>query len=111
VAVGAGDGPDQGQDPRADGPQAGEAAAVENVNHAVRGWGNYFRYGNSGAKFSAIDSYVNERLAILASAKHGLRGRNWVSRFNYEWTTQMGVYGLSGKVRSTRAFAGGERCR
>jgi RNA-directed DNA polymerase len=85
--------------------------AVENVNQAVRGWGNYFRYGNSGAKFSAIDSYVNERLAILASAKHGLRGRNWVSRFNYEWTTQMGVYRLSGTVRSTRAFAGGERCR
>lgn len=43
--------------------------AVENVNHAVRGWGNYFRYGNSAAKFSAIDGYVNERLAILASAK------------------------------------------
>ena len=85
--------------------------AVENVNHAVRGWGNYFRYGNSAAKFSAIDSYANERLAILASAKHGLRGRNWVSRFNYEWTTQIGVYRLSGTVRSTRAFAGGERCR
>ena len=41
--------------------------AVENVNHVVRGWGNYFRYGNSAAKFSAIDSYVNERLAILAA--------------------------------------------
>src|SRR6266498_1582393 len=54
--------------------------AVENVNHVVRGWGNYFRYGNSGQKFSTIDSYVNERLAILASAKHGLQGRNWVSR-------------------------------
>jgi hypothetical protein len=63
------------------------------------------------AKFSAIDSYVNERLAILASAKHGLRGRNWVSRFTYEWTTQLDVYRLSGTVRSTRAFAGGERCR
>jgi len=50
--------------------------AVENVNHVVRGWGNYFRYGNSAAKLSAIDSYVNERLAILASAKHGLQGRN-----------------------------------
>ena len=85
--------------------------AVENVNHAVRGWGNYFRYGNSAAKFSAIDGYVNERLAILASAKHGLRGRNWVSRFNYEWATRIGVHRLSGTVRSTRAFAGGERCR
>ena len=79
--------------------------AVENVNHAVRGWGNYFRYGNSAAKFSAIDSYVNERLAILASAKHGLQGRNWVTRFNYEWATRLGVYRLSGTVRPTLAYA------
>ena len=85
--------------------------AVENVNHVVRGWGNYFRYGNSAAKFSAIDSYVNERLAILASAKHGLQGRNWVTRFNYEWATRLGVHRLSGTVRPTLAFASGERCR
>ena len=85
--------------------------AVENVNRVVRGWGNYFRYGNSAAKFDAIDTYVNERLAILASAKHGLQGRNWVSRFNHEWATQIGVYRLSGTVRSTRAYASGERCR
>jgi group II intron reverse transcriptase/maturase len=62
--------------------------AVENVNHVVRGWGNYFRYGNSADKFDHLDSYVNERLAILASAKHGLQGRNWVTRFNYEWCTR-----------------------
>ena len=85
--------------------------AVENVNHVVRGWGNYFRYGNSAAKFSAIDSYVNERLAILASAKHGLQGRNWATRFNYGWATQLGAYRLSGTVRPTLAFASGERCR
>jgi RNA-directed DNA polymerase len=85
--------------------------AVENVNHVVRCWGNYFRYGNSAAKFSAIDSYVNERLAILGSAKHGLQGRNWAARFNYEWATQVGVHRLSGTVRPTLAFAGGERCR
>ena len=65
-------------------------AALENVNNAVRGWGNYFRYGNSAAKFSAIDGYANERLAVIASAEHGLRSRNWVSRFNYEWTTPDG---------------------
>ena len=79
--------------------------AVENVNHVVRGWGNYFRYGNSAAKFSQIDSYVNERLAILASAKHGLQGRNWVTRFNYQWCTKLGVYRLTGTVKPTTAFA------
>jgi Group II intron, maturase-specific domain len=82
--------------------------AVENINHVVRGWGNYFRYGNSAAKFSAIDSYVNERLAILASTKHGLQGRSWMTHFNYEWATRIGVYRLSGTVRATLAFASDE---
>ena len=59
--------------------------AVEDLNRVLRGWGNYFRYGNSGQKFHQIDSYAHERLAILASRKHGLTGRNWVTRFNREW--------------------------
>ena len=71
----------------------------------VRGWGDYFRYGNSAEKFSHIDAYVNERLAILASAKHGLTGRNWKTRFTYEWATQLGVYRLTGTVRPTLAHA------
>ncbi len=79
--------------------------AVEIVNHVVRGWGNYFRHGNSAAKFSAIDSYVHERLAILASTKHGLKGRNWDTRFDYEWCTQLGVHRLTGRVRYTSAYA------
>jgi RNA-directed DNA polymerase len=78
---------------------------VENLNHVVRGWGNYFRYGNSSEKFSQIDRYVNERLAILASNKHGLSGRNWVTRFNYEWVTKLGAYRLTGTVKSTAAYA------
>jgi group II intron reverse transcriptase/maturase len=77
---------------------------VENVNHVVRGWGNYFRHGNSGEKFSQIDSYVNERLAILASTKHGLTGRNWVTRFNYEWCTKIGVYRLTGTMKPMTAY-------
>ena len=79
--------------------------AIENLNPVLRGWGRYFRYGNSAAKFAAIDSYVNERLAILASAKHGLQGRNWVSRFNYEWATSLGIYRLTGTVKPTTAYA------
>ena len=50
---------------------------VRDLNPILRGWGNHFRYGNSTRKFAAIDSYVHQRLAILASRKHGLRGINW----------------------------------
>ena len=31
--------------------------------------------------FAAIDSYVHMRLAMLASAKHGQRGRNWTTSY------------------------------
>ena len=78
---------------------------VKMLNPVLRGWGAYFRYGNSAAKFAQIDGYVNERLAILASAKHGLTGRNWGTRFNYEWVTGLRVHRLAGTVKSTTAYA------
>jgi RNA-directed DNA polymerase len=78
---------------------------VENLNRVLRGWGAYFRYGNSARKFGLIDSYVCQRLAILASTKHGLRGWNWASRFSYEWVQSLGVHRLSGSVRPTTAYA------
>jgi RNA-directed DNA polymerase len=78
---------------------------VENLNRVLRGWGAYFRYGNSARKFGLIDSYVCQRLAILASTKHGLRGWNWAARFNYEWVQSLGVHRLAGSVRPTTAYA------
>jgi RNA-directed DNA polymerase len=78
---------------------------VENLNRVLRGWGGYFRYGNSAAKFSALDAYINQRMAILASTRHGLHGWNWTTRFNYEWVTRLGVHRLGGTVKPTTAYA------
>jgi RNA-directed DNA polymerase len=76
---------------------------VGDLNRVLRGWGAYFRYGNSARKFADIDSYVHERLAIFASIKHGLRyHRNWTHRFSWAWVRGLGVYRLSGRVRSGR---------
>jgi hypothetical protein len=61
-------------------------------------------HGNSARKFAHIDAYVHERLAIFASIKHGLHGRNQ-HRFNWVWFTSLGVYLLSGRVRSGAAHA------
>lgn len=72
---------------------------VEHLNPVLRGWGNYFAYGNAARKFSQIDSYVHERLAILASVKHGHSGRNWVHRYDGAWYRHLGVYRLTGTVR------------
>ena len=78
---------------------------VADLNSVLRGRGQYFCYGNSSQKFAVIDRYVNERLAILACTKHGLAGRNWATRFNYEWWFKLGVHRLGGTVRSTTAYA------
>ena len=78
---------------------------VENLNPVLRGWGGYFRYGNSGQKFDAIDSYVNQRLAMLASTKHGLRGWNWATQFDHQWVASLGVHRFSGTIKPTTAYA------
>jgi group II intron reverse transcriptase/maturase len=78
---------------------------VEDLNPVLRGWGAYFRYGNSSRKFASLDGYVRERLALLASRKFGLSGRYWATRFTYGWTSQLGVYRLTGKVTYRVAHA------
>lgn len=81
------------------------SVVVEHLNPVLRGWGNYFRSGNSARKFSQIDSYVHERLAILTSVKYGRSGRNWVSRYNGAWFRRLGVHTLTGTVRYGTAHA------
>lgn len=78
---------------------------VDELNPILRGWGAYFRYGNSTRKFTAIDGYVHQRLAKLASVKHGLSGWNWTTRFTYAWLTQLGIHRLAGTVRYWSANA------
>lgn len=80
-------------------------AVVEDLNPVLRGWGAYFRYGNSSQKFAALDSYVNQRIAQLASVKHGLTGWNWTTRFTHGWTSSLGVYRLQGTIRYWPAHA------
>lgn len=82
-----------------------EFVAVELLNPVLRGWGAYFRQGNSSAKFGAIDSYVHERMARLASRKHAMSGTNWTDRFTWDWLGQLGIYRLTGTVRYPNAHA------
>ncbi|HEY5273705.1 MAG TPA: group II intron reverse transcriptase/maturase [Acidimicrobiales bacterium] len=80
-------------------------AVVDRLNPVLRGWAGYFRHGNSSKKFAIVNSYVHLRMAILASNKHGLPGRNWATRFNYGWFTSLGVYRLTGTVAYKTAHA------
>jgi group II intron reverse transcriptase/maturase len=79
--------------------------AVERLNPVLRGWGNYFRHGNSAQKYAQIDSYVHERLAILARNKHQRSGRGWATEYNVTWFQRLGVHTLTGSVRYGSANA------
>lgn len=72
---------------------------VAELNPVLRGWGNYFHWGNSARKFAQVDEYVRERLALFDSKKRQKRGRRWGTAHTYAWATGLGVYRLSGTVR------------
>lgn len=72
---------------------------VAELNPVLRGWGNYFRWGNSARKFSQVDEYVRERLALFDSQKRQKRGRRWGVVHTNAWTTGLGIHRLSGTVR------------
>jgi group II intron reverse transcriptase/maturase len=81
------------------------AVVVGELNLVLRGWGAYFRYGNSTRKFVTIDDYVNQRLRIVACVKHGRRGWTWTKRFDHGWIASLGVHRLTGTVRYWTANA------
>ena len=72
---------------------------VAELNPVLRGWGNYFRWGNSARKFSQVDEYVRERLALFDSKKRQKRGRRWGATHTNAWATGLGIHHLSGTVR------------
>ena len=79
--------------------------AVENVNHVVRGWGNYFRYGNSGRKFAQSTATSTNASRSSPAPSTDSKAATGSTRFNYEWVNQLGVYRLNGTVKPTLAYA------
>jgi group II intron reverse transcriptase/maturase len=72
---------------------------VRVVNPVLRGWGQYFRIGNSARKFAQLDHYVYYRFALFDRKKHQrahVQGAG--SRF-HQALSAAGLYRLSGTVR------------
>lgn len=72
---------------------------AELFNPTLRGWMNYFKFGNSSRVFNQIDSYVHERLAIWWSKKHQKSGRRWRTDFTWEKFRESGVLLMNGNVQ------------
>jgi len=78
------------------------------LNQVLRGWGAYFRHGNSSDKFATIDSYVNQRLAQLASGRLADHERRY-----RELAAQLAEIGLISAPSITRRYTvyGTSGCR
>jgi len=74
------------------------ADVVAIVNPVIRGWMNYFRFGNSSKRFIQVDSHVHERMALWWSKKHRKSGRRWKTDFTWEMHRACGIQVISGKT-------------
>jgi RNA-directed DNA polymerase len=78
---------------------------VQDLNRFLRGWGAYFRHGNSTRQFQHLDQFVFERLARFIARKHGSRNWRRGKADLIESRTTLGLYRLAGTVRYASAHA------
>ncbi len=76
---------------------------IAELTPVLRGWGAYFRAGNSSRHFTQIDRYVHERLALFLNKKARRSGRNWKGRYTWAYFRGLGVYRLSGTIARHQA--------
>jgi RNA-directed DNA polymerase len=76
---------------------------VQDLNRFLRGWGGYFRYGNSARHFTRISSYAVERLALFVAKRHKRPPGYGLSVVVYMSPNRMGLTSLEGTVVSPRA--------
>jgi hypothetical protein len=78
---------------------------VAELNRFLRGWGGYFRYGNSARVLGQIRNYALRRVALLLS-KTGKRRRSWAwgMRQVLRSPDHLGLISLDGAVISPRPF-------
>jgi RNA-directed DNA polymerase len=82
------------------------ADVITDVNRFLRGWGGYFRKGNSTRHFHRLDLYVGRRLARFLSKKHARSGVGYGYRVMGASGNDLGLYHLVGTVGAAAAHAG-----
>jgi group II intron reverse transcriptase/maturase len=71
---------------------------VEDINQFLRGWRQYFSFGNSTRCFAKLDRYVIDRVALLLSKRHGHSGRGYGLRLIILSGDRLGLERLVGTV-------------
>lgn len=71
---------------------------VKQINPVLRGWMNFFKFGNSSNTFNAIDRYVHQEMALWWRKKHGKKGRGWKEDYTYQKHKACGIVRMTGNV-------------
>ena len=71
---------------------------VADLNDYLRGWRQYYRFGNSTRRFAALDDYVEDRMALLLSKRHGRRGRGRGLKLIISSGNRLGIERLTGTI-------------
>ena len=72
---------------------------IQRLNPVLRGWGNYFRTGNSDAKFNQIDGYVWKRVLRWQWRRGGQRTQFRWDRWPAQRLWDRGLHRLQGTVK------------
>jgi RNA-directed DNA polymerase len=81
------------------------ADVITDVNRFLRGWGGYFRRGNSTQHFHRLDLYVRRRVARFISQKYDQPRLGYGFRVMQASGNDLGLYHLVGTVGSEAAHA------
>jgi group II intron reverse transcriptase/maturase len=72
---------------------------IDDLNPVLRGWGNYFRTGNSAMKFNLVDEHVEKRLRHFLIRRHRRNMRpGQATRWTGDWLKTVGLYQLRGTI-------------
>jgi group II intron reverse transcriptase/maturase len=67
---------------------------VRDLNRFLRGWANYFRYGNSRLHFTRITTHALRRLALFVAKRHKRASGHGMTVVAYVSSNRMGLVNL-----------------
>ncbi|MGA2321446.1 MAG: group II intron reverse transcriptase/maturase [Solirubrobacteraceae bacterium] len=82
----------------------GVGVIVQDLNNFLRGWANYFRYGNSRLHFTRITTYALRRLALFVAKRHKRRSGYGMTVVAFVSSNRMGLVSLDRLVVTPSPF-------
>ena len=76
---------------------------LSDVNRFLRGWGEYYRHGNSNPQFHSMDRYVRTRMMRYITQQHSHPGIGYGLQALIRSGNDLGLYRLVGTIGSKHA--------